>query len=100
MRYRLAPIGLAALVLTGCVTTPATGSRVWYDQRVAEIEAAYENGELTQESYLTLKNQTDQTRVEYQNALRERRYYYPGPYFSPFFFHHRYYHHHHHHRRH
>ncbi len=101
MQLRHGIIGLALLVFVGCVTIPSTGSRVWYDQRMVEIETAYQNGELTEEQYLDLKNQSDQIRVDYQSALRDRRYYYPDPFFySPFFHHgHHFSHHHHGHHR-
>ena len=45
MQLRHGIIGLSLLVFVGCVTIPSTGSRVWYDQRMVEIETAYQNGD-------------------------------------------------------
>ena len=37
---------------------------------MAEIESAYENGEVSKEAYLSLKNEADQTRVDHQEDMR------------------------------
>ena len=67
-----------ALALAGCATTPPTGSKNWHLERISEIETSYQNDEISTEAYLSLKNETDQTRVEYQEnmrrSLRSRRY--------------------------
>ena len=73
---------LAALVLVvafaGCATTPSVGSKKWHTERTSEIETAYQNDEISKEAYLSLKNETDRTRVDYQENmrrnLRSRRY--------------------------
>lgn len=65
--------GLAlCLLLASCATDPAIGSRTWHEGRIGEIETALELEEISTEDYLSLKNEADQTRVEYQNAMRER----------------------------
>ena len=68
----------ATLVLAGCATTPSAGSKKWHNTRLVEIETAYENDEISKETYLSLKNEADQTRVEYQEnfrrQVRSRRY--------------------------
>lgn len=79
------------LVLAGCATTPSTGSRTWHENRLAEIETAYQNEEISDEAYISLKNEADAVRVEYQNASRSRMHY--GGY--PSFPSHRVNHHHH-----
>lgn len=57
----------------GCATTPSIGSSVWHEERVAEIEAAYNDWELTEEEYLELKNEADAIRSDYLNRLEMRR---------------------------
>ena len=68
----------AAIALAGCATTPSIGSKKWHSERILEIETAHQSGEISKEAYISLKNQTDQTRVEYQENmrrhLRSRRY--------------------------
>lgn len=66
-------LALVCLLALGCVTTPAVGSRVWHEERMTEIDAAYQNWELTEEEYLALKSETDEIRSEYLNRLEERR---------------------------
>ena len=67
-----------AIALVGCATTPPVGSKNWHTERISEIEAAYQNDEISKEAYISLKSETDQTRVEYQENmrrhLRSRRY--------------------------
>lgn len=64
----------AILVLCGCVTDPNAppepGSEKWYVQRIQEIEAAKAADQLTEEQYLSLKNQADATRAARLNAVR------------------------------
>lgn len=71
--YILALVCLVCLIASGCVTTPSVGSSVWHEERMVEIEQAYNNWELTEEEYLALKNETDAIRSEYLNRLEERR---------------------------
>jgi len=80
-------LAATALTGTGCATNrpPDVGSRVWHEQRMGEIEAAYEHGDLTVDQYLSLKNEADATRAEYQSSLRRNT---TVVYTSPFFFHH------------
>lgn len=60
----------AAIFLAGCATTPSVGSKKWHETRIAEIESAYQNGEVSKEAYLSLKNEADQTRVEHAENMR------------------------------
>jgi hypothetical protein len=62
-------VGVAACASTG---EPRVGSQAWYDARIAEIELSHENGEITTEEYLRLKNETDQIRAESRNRSRPR----------------------------
>ncbi len=75
-----------AAATAGCATKgpPDPGSRLWHEDRLAEIEAARSRGELTTEQYIALKNDADATRAEYQASLRRQTVIYP----SPIFFHH------------
>jgi len=59
----------AAIFLTACATTPPVGSKKWHETRIAEIESAYRNNEVSEEAYLSLKNEADQTRVEHQTDM-------------------------------
>lgn len=85
-------LGLAlALMLAGCATTPAVGSRHWHDGRIAEIEAASQNNEISEEEKISLKNEADAVRVQYQESVRSRLRYggYPSfPHHSAFAHHH------------
>ena len=81
----------AAAALAGCATTPPIGSSTWHVERISEIELAYDNGEISTEAYLSLKNQTDETRAEYRENM-QRRLRYRGSAGFP--------HHHHHYRPH
>ena len=92
------PVGRAlvlalALTLAGCATTPAIGSKQWHSGRIAEIEAASQSDEISEEQYISLKNEADAVRVQYQESVRNRLRY--GGY--PSFPHHRAFGHHHHH---
>lgn len=93
---------LTALVLVvafaGCATTPSVGSKKWHTERTSEIETAFENDEISKEAYLSLKNETDRTRVDYQENmrrnLRSRRYVaFPHHHYYPYRHHHPYHHH-------
>ena len=63
-----------ALALGACATNPNKppdpGSKAWYEQRIQEIESAKAAGQLTEEQYLTLKNEADATRSAHLDALR------------------------------
>ena len=69
-QFILAAVCVSAI---GCVTTPSVGSNVWHQERMAEIEQAYYDWEITEEEYLTLKNDADALRSDYLNRLEERR---------------------------
>ncbi len=62
------------IVFTACVTDPTApiepGTEKWYVQRLQEIEAAKAAGQLTEEQYLSLKNEADATRSARLNAVR------------------------------
>jgi hypothetical protein len=62
------------LLLGACATTDpgVAGSKPWYEQRVAEIEMAYQQGDLNTEEYLRLKNEADDIRAGYRNRNRPR----------------------------
>ena len=62
---------MAVLIIAGCATTPAVGSKKWHDSRLIEIETAYENDEISMEVYLTLKSEADLTRVEHQETMKK-----------------------------
>ena len=66
---RLGVAFAAAIFLAGCATTPPVGSKKWHATRIAEIESAYQNREVSKEAYLSLKNEADQTRVEHQEDM-------------------------------
>lgn len=70
MNKYLMIVGLAGLVLAGCATYTGTGSEAWYNQRIAEVEASYKEKRISEQEYLTLKNQIDQIRVDYVNRGR------------------------------
>jgi hypothetical protein len=74
----MALLAVCASLLAACATNPNAppdpGSKKWYQQRTAEIETAKANGELTEEQYLTLKNQADATRAARLDAMRQRDY--------------------------
>lgn len=72
---RLLMMLAAGAMVIGCVSNgdpkvPEPGSEKWYVQRIQEIEAAKEAGQLTEEQYLSLKNQADATRAARINASR------------------------------
>jgi hypothetical protein len=71
---RIAISALCALALGACATNPNKppdpGSKAWYEQRIQEIDAAKAAGQLTDEQYLSLKNEADATRSAHLDALR------------------------------
>ena len=63
---------LLGLLITGCVTVDTVGSRPWYNQRMDEIEYAYETAAIDEEAYLGMKNEADEIRVGYLDRVRYR----------------------------
>ncbi len=61
---------MAACASNGTPKPPDPGSKKWYEQRIQEIETAKAEGKLTEEEYLSLKSQADDTRQEYISASR------------------------------
>jgi hypothetical protein len=63
------------IFLAGCATTgpPNPGTQLWHEQRLGEIEQAYERGEIAIEDYLNLKNDADRIRAEHRASLRTNR---------------------------
>ncbi len=76
---------LLLVVFAGCATTGSSsvGSDAWYQQRIAEIDASHENGDINKEEYLRLKGETDGI---YAESQRNRRYSRPRVSFSFGFF--------------
>ncbi len=75
---------VCAALIAGCASNgeakaPDPGSKKWYAQRMQEIEASKSAGQLTDEQYLSLKNEADATRAAYQNANRRDGNYYNTP---------------------
>jgi hypothetical protein len=69
MRY--ISLFLCLIFVVGCATTdkpPAVGSNNWHTQRVAEIQHAYDLGEINFETYVQLKNEADKINVDYRSA--------------------------------
>jgi hypothetical protein len=57
------------MLMSGCVTTSPV-SKTWYKQLLKDIGTAYENYEITQADYNSLKNQADQIRATKKVACR------------------------------
>ena len=58
-------IFLLIFILTlgaGCTSYTGIGSQKWYDQRMQEIETAYQNKEISTSEYIALKNETESIR--------------------------------------
>lgn len=80
--HRVFAVVLSAVFVVACASTgeaktpkpPEPGSKKWYAARMAEIEQAKADGKLTEQEYLTLKSETDDTRQEYISASRSRNY--------------------------
>ena len=71
---------VCAALISACATNgeakaPDPGSKKWYTQRMQEIEASKAEGKLTDEQYLSLKNEADATRAAYQNSRNTGNYY-------------------------
>lgn len=62
-----------AIACAGCVTADTIGSRPWHEERIAEIDAAYDDYEIDEDEYLELKNEADEIRSDYLDRLEERR---------------------------
>ncbi len=62
---RLKILPLFFLFLAGCATYAGVGSQAWYDKRMAELESAHQNNQITHKEYLSLKNEVDNVRVNY-----------------------------------
>lgn len=95
MKYsRFSIVVLVAAALAGCATSSTgVGSQTWHGMRMQEIQQAYDDGEIDTKTYIELKNDTDKTRLEYQQGLDDRRYrsnYYYGPFYDPFHYRYRY----------
>lgn len=65
---------VAACASDGTPKPPEPGSKKWYEQRIQEIETAKSEGKLSEEEYLSLKSQADDTRQEYISSSRNRNY--------------------------
>ena len=68
--------------LGGCTVFQGVGSSYWHENRLQEIETAYQNEEITEAEYLSLKNETDKIREE---SIRKSYAYYSvhqGRYYS------------------
>jgi len=66
------------VLLSACATNPNAppdpGSKQWYQLRLQEIEASKAAGQLTDEQYLSLKNEADATRAAHLDAMRRNDY--------------------------
>ena len=76
---RLQLIAIAAFLIvavSGCATSGdqavRVGSKSWHEERLLEIGAALDSGEISMEEYLRLKNETDEIRANQIAAARER----------------------------
>ena len=70
--YRFVSLLLLTLSLAACATNgpPPIGSGAWHEQRIAEIQQAYDYGDITIDQYLALKNEADQIHVDYRERVR------------------------------
>lgn len=57
---------IMVITISGCATS-SIGSRGWYNKRIAEIEEAYQKGEITKAEYIQLKNEADNVRAPYDS---------------------------------
>ena len=78
---------MVCLFLMGCATAQTVGSQYWYKERLNALDAAYEQGEISKEKQLELKNETDQIRNDY---IKERKTYYYGQHYGHHYRHHGY----------
>jgi len=82
---------LLLFFLGGCATYQGVGSGYWHKNRLAEIETAYQNKELTDAEYLSLKNEADKVRKE--SAWERHQYNCPYPRYRHSYHFGHYYHH-------
>ena len=52
------------IFLGGCAVFRGVGSSYWHENRLQEIETAYQNEEIREAEYLSLKNEADKIREE------------------------------------
>lgn len=58
--------------VAGCSSTSTSvGSLTWHNERLAEIETAYANKEITKSEYLSLKNEADQVRTQRKSCNKD-----------------------------
>ena len=55
------------MLLGGCATYSGVGSQDWYEQRMAELDAAHKENKITEAEYQSSRNQIDSIRVNYLN---------------------------------
>lgn len=69
---RMFAVIVVCVSVTACATSgpPPVGSGAWHEQRTAEIQQAYDFGEITKEQYLALRNEADQIHMEYRDRTR------------------------------
>ena len=60
---------LCLLLISGCATGVTVGSRSWHEARTMEIDAAYQNGEISKTESISLKNEADKIRVKYESEM-------------------------------
>ena len=63
---------VCVILVAGCATNGPhkVGDADWHKQRLEEIEAAYERGQIKIEDYLLLKNNADQIRMDFCSLIR------------------------------
>lgn len=69
---RMLLIAVLTFMAAGCATTPrgpVIGTTSWYEQRIQEIDSAYQRQEITKEQQLKLKNEADHLRLMYQRDV-------------------------------
>jgi hypothetical protein len=66
------------LFLAGCATYTGVGSEQWHTQRLEELQAAYDKGELEAAEYFKLKNEADGIRQDYYSSRRFSPHYHFG----------------------
>ena len=63
---------MMATLAAGCVTANSVGSKPWHTERIAEIDASLDHGEISQLQRRELKEEADKTRDEYRKERRLR----------------------------
>jgi len=61
---------IISLLLIGCTTSTAVGSKAWYQGRLDELSTARSQGEISTEEFLTLRNEVDAIRNNHIAELR------------------------------